>query len=262
MKARPRLKLRANVGLAAAALGLGFNVTVTAAPLVSVDFESIVGYTLVADGGGTATRSTDQANSATHSAKLTLPNTVNDFAKVVVDVAPATVTLGQAIGTFKTYIPSGQTAGSSYAPYMYFLVDSNKNGIADFTGSSGGDSFVIAFFTPTIALDTWMQSGLDQSNIVHVVGDRSGLGATDFSSSNGGGLLSALDATSTGSGLWGNLDILQIRVGAGSTGGDIGPYTAYVDDINVSSSAVPEPATLALVGLALAGLGYSRRKQA
>ena len=47
-------------------------------------------------------------------------------------------------------------------------------------------------------------------------------------------------------------------------GGFHDPALIFVDDVAVdlANAAVPEPVSLALVGLGLAGLGLSRRKQA
>lgn len=224
--------------------------------VVSVDFESTSGYTLAVDGAASSTRVTEQSNSPTHSAKFELPNTQADFAKVIVDAAPGSLRLGSASGTFSTFIPSGQE-GSNYAPYMYFGVDANQNALFDFGGPNGGDSFVLAFFEPTITNDAWMSSGLDGATQVHVVGNRSGLTSGTYSSSGTQDSLSSLSAlTFSGATTWGDLDILQVRVGAGETGGVLNNYTAYVDDI----TAVPEPSAIGLLGVgALALLRRPRR---
>ena len=70
----------------------------------------------------------------------------------------------------------------------------NQNGIDDFNGSNTGDSFVILFVTgaPSIPQGRWFTQGINGNSIIHVVGNRTGLTSAKFSSSNGGGLLSAL----------------------------------------------------------------------
>lgn len=43
---------------------------------------------------------------------------------------------------------------------------------------------------------------------------------------------------------------------------DIGPLALRFDDLKLTAIQVPEPGTLALIGIGLAGLGFSRRKKA
>ncbi len=236
-----------------------------AARAVTVDFEG-GGYTLAADGAATSTLSTAQSNSPTHSAEFYLPNTQADFAKVIIGQTPGQLQLGTVTGTFQTYLPtSNNPAAVGAAPYMYFGVDTNKNGTFEYTGDNTGDSFVIAFYNPGAVLGTWYEAGLNQATNVHVVGNRTGLTAGTYSSSGTQDTLGSLSALTLGSGTWGGLDILQVRVGAGETGGDVGPLTAYVDDIHAGAVVTPLPSSASMGLLVVAGLGvatFMRKRRA
>lgn len=224
-----------------------------ASAVASVDFESASGYALVGDAAGTILRSTDQAHGGAYSARIELPNTQADFAKVVIDTASGALQLGGASGSFWKYVPD---SSPNYSPYMYFGVDTDKNGIFEFAGGSDKDSLVIAFKpSETVATNQWILDGIDGSTPVHVVGNRTGLLGGTYSSSGTQDTLANLSALTLGTGTWGDLDILQVRVGAGETGGVLTDYVAYVDDVN----AVPEPGALSLLGIGAAAMLRRRR---
>ena len=241
-------KISALAGVCALALAAAGSAH--AADSLVIDFES-GGYTLAGDGGGSATLSSAQFVSPGNSAQLMLPNGATDFAKVIVDGSFGP--LGGFTGSFSAYVPTGNDRADLF-PYMYVGVDSNQNGVFDFTGGPTGDSFVI-LFEPSGAnpLGTWYVDGLDATDTVHVVGGRQGLAALDYSSSNGGGLMSSLFGENGSA--WGGYDVLQVRVGAGEWPNG-GAYTAFVDDISV-----PEPASMALLGMGLLGLRLVRRRR-
>jgi hypothetical protein len=57
----------------------------------------------------------------------------------------------------------------------------------------------------------------------------------------------------------GDTPLPEIRVGLGLSGGDVGPESMTVNSLTVS--AVPEPASIALLGVAMLGLGAMRRRR-
>jgi hypothetical protein len=230
----------ATIFMALTLLSVALLVNMANAQLTS--FESPTGYDLYAEYCATLERSTELAYSPTHSIKFHLPQDTGPgtdcetpYARVTFD---HTSPLKDTFGTFKAYIASPGGESANLAPYMMFRVDSNQNGVYDFTGYDTGDSIVIAFITggtpyPT---GTWFDTGLDPSTKVHVVGNRSGLAPGTYSSSGTQDTLGNLcNMTFSGSTKWGDLNVIQGAVAAGLWPNNP-DYIAYVDDINLSVS--------------------------
>lgn len=57
----------------------------------------------------------------------------------------------------------------------------------------------------------------------------------------------------------GGAALQEVRIAMGLTGGDTGPESMTVNSLDMT---IPEPASLTLLGVALTGLGFSRRKRA
>jgi len=192
------------------------------------DFESESPYDYHADPNCVAERSSLRAFSGDWAARLVLDGD-SDYARVR---APLTVVPGLTLGNvsvmFQAYIEPGST--DNLGPYVLLDVDTDFDGVRD--------DIVIAFVTGAApyAQGSWYTDGLNADTVVHIVGGRPGLGATEFSSSHGGGLMSDLSTHALGAGLpWGAVPVLYVRVGAGLWPGSE-YYECFVDDIFVAKA--------------------------
>lgn len=205
------------------------------------------GYDFYSDPGSSAGISTTQFHSGLQSAQFTLDATHFAYTRwKSVDISAYGWTLGDITASDWVMRTLGR---SDLAPYFLFTIA---------TPDTTQETLAIQFSLPAIADNTWTQNNVDGTTLFHVVGDRTGLGATQYSSSNGGGLLSALRAeTYSGSTTWGSFLVTRVRVGAGLWDASQ-TWNGYVDDVTIGSAAataVPLP-TAMWSGLALlAGLG-------
>jgi hypothetical protein len=202
------------------------------------------GFTLSGTGGSSATISSSPVHSGVQAVNLSGPGTGD--AEADVDVSSASLTLGNITsGNYWVNLISGTNVN---APYIYFLV-----------ATPGGTAAVVMFNPHDMGIDlstgVWTDIQIDPSTTAFHVG-----GVTTGIADPGGLTLADLVSTDYSPGVtWGSFAVSEADIELGQEGDDsLSNYN--VDDLTLVSS-VPEPASMALLGSGLFGLGVIRRRR-
>ena len=240
-----RSMMAVTLTLAAAALLLPVSSALAA---YTEGFEG-TGYDFYQDSGSSAGVASAVAHSGLQSAQFTLDATHFAYTRwKTPDITSYGITLNNVMASDWVMRTAGR---SDLAPYLLFTID---------TPDTSQETLAIQFLMPSIADNTWTLNTIDRNaTTFHVVGDRTGLGATEFSASGTQGTLNDLAAkTYAGSTTWGDFNISHVRVGVGLWDASA-VWNGYADD--VSLSAVPEPASMSLLAFALGGLVLFRKRK-
>lgn len=203
-------------------------------------------YNFYADSGSSAGISTTVAHSGSQSAQFTLDAAHFAYTRWKSgDLTSYGIKLSDLQASDWVMRTSGR---SDLSPYLLFTLA---------TPDTSQETMAIQFSMASITDNVWTQNTINRSlTTFHVVGDRTGLGATEFSASGTRGTLNDLSAnTYSGSTLWGDFLVTYVRVGVGQWDA-YQAYNGYADDVTVA----PIPGAVWLLGSGLVGLVGIRRR--
>lgn len=239
---RTRLHAALNLVLGVALISLGAQ-SASASPVTISGVD--LSYLTYRPSGGTAEY---QAGPPAVAYLATTDSGLNGAAPVVyvraANVAP--LTMGTLSGLSASYVLASSSTPAGTQPYwLTYLYDTIPG---EYVG-------VVSFGGPD----------LNGSSLVHVFcGFTSNANCTSaLTTTTWGDTLSMLDSTTYGSTTFGQMAVYEtgVEIGNWNNGSDGIAASASIQSITLFSESVPEPGSLPLVALCLAGLGFIQRRR-